>query len=70
MCEIVDVISSYLKIKVLPTVYDYKNRTLSEFKIQNTDDMKTFGEWIYNDANIYLLRKKEQYDKFKEYYNL
>lgn len=70
MCDIVNVISSRLKLKVQPTVYDYKNRTLSEFKIQNADDMKTFGEWVYKDANIYLLRKKEQYDKFKEYYNL
>lgn len=70
MCEIVDVIMSCLKLKVQPTVYDYKNRTLSEFKIQNVDDMKTFGEWIYKDSTVYLLRKKEQYDKFKEYYNL
>lgn len=70
MCEIVNVISSCLKLKVQSTVYDYKNRKLSEFKIQNVDDMKTFGEWVYKDANIYLLRKKEQYDKFKEYYNL
>ncbi len=62
--------SQHLKLKVTPQVYDYKDRQLSEIKIQNIDDMYTFGEWIYKDATIYLTRKKDMYDTFKTHYNL
>lgn len=51
-------------------VYDYKNRNLSELKIQNIQDMYTFGEMLYKDATIYLDRKKTLYDEFKAHYNL
>lgn len=62
--------SQHLKLKIVPQVYDYKDRQLSEIKIQNIDDMYTFGEWIYKDATIYLARKKDIYDTFKTHYNL
>ena len=62
--------SQHLKLKVAPQVYDYKDRQLSEIKIQNIDDMYTFGEWIYKNATIYLTRKKDTYDTFKTHYNL
>ena len=41
-----------------------------EIKIQNIDDIYTFGEWIYKDATIYLTRKKDIYEQFKTHYNL
>jgi len=57
-----------LKLSQLPKVYDYKDRTLSEIKIQNIADMIIFGEWIYNKATIYLSRKYNTYLQFKEHY--
>ena len=62
--------SQHLKLKVVPQVYDYKDRQLSEIKIQNIDDIYIFGEWIYKDATVYLTRKKDIYDTFKTHYNL
>lgn len=49
-----------------PSVYDYKNRTLSEIKIQSINCIKSFGDWIYTDATVFLKRKKEKYDLFVE----
>ena len=60
----------YLNLKQKPLVYDYKDRQLSELKIQNIEDMKTFGDWIYNSSTIYLNRKKDIYDNFLQHYNL
>ncbi len=63
-------IDKELKLNFKPNVYDYKDRSLSDLKIQNKEDMYKFGEWIYKDAKIYLVRKKEIYDNFKNHYNL
>lgn len=66
-------ISDYCKklnLSTIPKVYDYKDKALSDIKIQSIQDMYTFGEWIYKDATIYLTRKKEIYDQFKLHYNL
>lgn len=60
----------YLNLKQKPLVYDYKDRQLSDFKIQNIKDMQTFGDWMYNDSTIYLNRKKDIYDNFLQHYNL
>ena len=72
--ELMQNIASYLlenlKLQKKLTVYDYKNRLLSEVKIQNKHDMYLVGEWLYKDATIFLTRKKEIYDCFKEHYNL
>lgn len=60
----------YLNLKQKPLVYDYKDRQLSELKIQNIEDMQTFGDWMYNHSTIYLNRKKAIYDNFLQHYNL
>ena len=60
----------YLNLKQKPLVYDYKDRQLSDFKIQNVKDMQTFGDWMYNYSTIYLNRKKDIYDNFLQHYNL
>ena len=71
--QLMEDISNYCKkldLTIIPKVYDYADKQLSEIKIQNVQDIYTFGEWIYKDATIYLKRKKEIYDCFKEHYNL
>lgn len=60
----------HLNLKQKPSVYDYKDRQLSELKIQNIEDMQTFGDWMYNYSTIYLNRKKDIYDNFLQHYNL
>lgn len=59
-----------LFLKIIPKVYDYKDRQLSEIKIQNIEDIKTFGDWLYKDATIYLTRKRDIYNDFLIHYNL
>lgn len=59
--------STILSLKQIPKVYDYKDRNLSEIKIQNIEDMLKFGNWIYKDASIYLVRKKEKFNEFLLY---
>lgn len=62
--------SQQLELKVQPKVYDYKDKNFSEIRIQNIDDIYAFGEWVYKDATIYLIRKKDTYEYFKTHYNL
>lgn len=31
--------------------------------------MKKVGDWLYKDATLYLIRKKNIYNSFKEHYN-
>ena len=59
-----------LGLNVIPVVYDYDNKNLSDIKIQSIQDIYIFGEWMYKDATIFLKRKKDKYDFFKEHYNL
>ena len=70
MEDISNYCSEILSLKVKPQVYDYQDRELSEIKLQNIDDMKLFGDWIYNNATIYLKRKYETYLSFKQHYSL
>lgn len=53
-----------INLNTKPSVYDYKNRNLSEIKIQSKFDVKSFGEWIYEDSTIFLTRKKDKFDLF------
>ena len=53
-----------------PKVYTYKDRQLSEISIRNIDDMKLVGDYLYDNATIFLHRKKEKYNLFLEHYNL
>lgn len=71
--KLMEDISNYcnkLHLKVIPKVYDYADKELSDIKIQSKQDMYTFGEWLYNNATIYLKRKKAKYDYFKDHYHL
>lgn len=71
--QLMEDISNYCKkinLNVIPKVYSYKDRNLSDIKIQNKEDMYVFGEWLYKNATIYLKRKKDKYDYFKSHYNL
>lgn len=72
--KLMDDISNYLyenlAFKQKPTVYDYKDRQLSELKIQNIDDIYLFGTYIYKGATIFLDRKYKIFLDFKEHYNL
>ena len=67
MTDISQYCSTALNLKQIPKVYDYKDRELSEIKIQNLEDMLKFGNWIYENASIYLTRKKEKFDEFLLY---
>ena len=64
--KLMEDISNYcfekLQLKQKPTIYDYKDRELSEIKIQNKEDMYIFGEWLYKDATIFMNRKKNIYN--------
>lgn len=55
---------------ITTVVYDYKDRSLSEIKIQSVESMYKFGELIYKDATIYMKRKHDLYQAFKNHYNL
>ena len=71
--QLMEDISNYCKklnLSVIPKVYDYADKALSDIKIQGKNDMYIFGEHIYKDATIFLIRKKEKYDYFKQHYNL
>ena len=71
--QLMEQISDYcksLKLETIPLVYDYDNKVLSDIRIQSVSDMYVFGEWLYKDATIFLKRKKDTYDFFKEHYNL
>lgn len=72
--KLMEDISNYLyknlAFKQKPIVYDYKDRQLSELKIQNIDDIYLFGIYIYKGATIFLDRKYKIFLDFKQHYNL
>ena len=70
MEDISNYLVQYLDLKQKPTVYDYKDRELSELKIQNIDDIYLFGTYMYKGATIFLDRKYQIFLDFKEHYNL
>lgn len=70
MEDISNYLVRYLDLKQKPTVYDYKDRELSELKIQNIDDIYLFGTYMYKGANIFLNRKYQIFLDFKKHYNL
>lgn len=70
MLDISNFVFNTLHLNQKPTVYDYKNKALSEIRIQSKNDMYLFGEWIYKDSSIYLKRKHDKYLQFKEHYKL
>ncbi len=70
MEDISNYIFENLALKQKPTVYDYKDRQLSELKIQNIDDIYLFGTYMYKGATIFLDRKYKIFLDFKQHYNL
>ena len=70
MQDISDYLVSCLPLNQKPSVYDYKDRHLSDIKIQNKYDMYLLGEWMYHDATIFLERKRKTYQDFKDHYGL
>lgn len=69
MSDISEYCYKNLSLQQKPIVYDYKDKQLSEMKIQNYNDIKKFGNWIYNNATIYMKRKKEKYDEIIKHGN-
>ena len=70
MEDISEYLTNKLNLKTKPKVYDYKNRHLSEISIRSIDDMVLVGDFLYENSNIFLKRKKEKYDNFLSHYNL
>ena len=68
MEDLSNIIFDSLNLFTRPRVYDYKDRYLSEIKIQRADDIRGFGNWIDSGANIYMIRKKEKFDMFLNFY--
>lgn len=66
MKEINDYLVKILNLKISHVPYDYKNRELSEIQYTNYEDIEKIGSFLYKDATIYLLRKKELYDLIKQ----
>ena len=69
--QLMEDISNYIleNLGIKTTVYDYKDRNLSELKIQNIDNIAKFGYWIYRNSTIFLNRKKDIFNDFLKHYN-
>lgn len=65
MQEMSDYLFNNLKLSFHPNVYDYSNRSLSEFKINRLHDVNLYFDWIYKTSSIYLIRKYDKYLLFK-----
>ena len=63
MSDIVEYAYAHWGLQRKPTVYDYKNRQLSEFKIVSYHDTWLFGERMYENATIFMKRKKDKYEE-------
>lgn len=69
MKDIAKYLYNNLQLKQPIQVYDYQDKNLSDIHIQNYEDMEKVGDWLYKDATIYLVRKNNIYNLFKEHYN-
>mgnify|MGYP004487909371 FL=1 len=69
MEDIAEYLYNNLQLKQPIQVYDYQDKNLSDIHIQNYEDMQKVGDWLYKDATIYLIRKNNIYNSFKEHYN-
>lgn len=70
MEEIANYIFKYLHLKQKPTIYNYKDKHLSELKIQNIEDITKFGFWIYTNSSLFLERKNNIFNNFLKHYNI
>lgn len=69
--QLMEDISNYIleNLRIKTAVYDYKDRNLSELKIQNINNIAKFGYWIYRNSTIFLNRKKDIFNDFLKHYN-
>ena len=69
--QLMEDISNYIleNLGIKTAIYDYKDRNLSELKIQNIDNIAKFGYWIYRNSTIFLNRKKDIFNDFLKHYN-
>ena len=69
--QLMEDISNYIlkNLGIKATVYDYKDRNLSELKIQSIHNIAKFGYWIYINSTIFLNRKKDIFNDFLKHYN-
>ena len=69
--QLMEDISNYIleNLGIKTAVYDYKDRNLSELKIQNISNIAKFGYWIYRNSTIFLNRKKDIFNDFLKHYN-
>ena len=69
--QLMEDISNYIleNLGIKTAVYDYKDRNLSELKIQNINNIAKFGYWIYRNSTIFLNRKKDIFNDFLKHYN-
>ena len=69
--QLMEDISNYIleNLGIKTAVYDYKDRNLSELKIQNIHNIAKFGYWIYRNSTIFLNRKKDIFNDFLKHYN-
>ena len=69
MSDIVEYTYEHWGLKKKPLVYDYKERQLSEFKVVSYYDTWLFGERMYDNATIFMKRKREKYDEIIKHGN-
>ena len=69
--QLMEDISKYLleHLDIKSTIYDYKDRRLSELKIQTISGIMKLGCWMYKDSTIFLIRKKNIFDIFLIHYS-
>ena len=69
--QLMEDISNYIlkNLGIKATVYDYKDKNLSELKIQSIHNIAKFGYWIYINSTIFLNRKKDIFNDFLKHYN-
>lgn len=69
MQDIYDYMTQNYLMEMQRTVYDYKDRQLSELHFNCMNDIYLLGELMYQDATVFMKRKHNIYMTFKEHYN-
>ena len=59
-----------LNLEHKPKVNQSKFSNLFDFRINRINDINTLYNWIYKDAEIFLVRKRDKFIEFKNHYNL
>ena len=68
MNEIAEFLYNTLNLYTKPKTYDYKDKNLSQICFQRLEDIIKIGDYLYNNATIFLNRKKESYIQIKNVY--